>query len=36
MTNLNTIDPAAVAGEAKIENNDVVIAKSKYYKSCQC
>ena len=28
MTNLNTIDPAAVAGEAKIENNDVVIAKS--------
>ncbi|HEX9088589.1 MAG TPA: ABC transporter permease, partial [Arthrobacter sp.] len=29
MTNLNAIDPAAVAEEAKIENNDVVIAKSR-------
>lgn len=28
MTNLNAIDPAAVAEEAKIEKNDVVIAKS--------
>jgi peptide/nickel transport system permease protein len=29
MTNLNAIDPAAVAQEAKIENDDVVIAKSR-------
>lgn len=28
MTNLNAIDPAAVAEEARIEGNDVVIAKS--------
>jgi peptide/nickel transport system permease protein len=28
MTNLNAIDPVAVAAEAKIENNDVVIGKS--------
>ena len=28
MTNLNTIDPAAVTGGANIEINDVVIAKS--------
>ncbi|MGO4492526.1 ABC transporter permease, partial [Arthrobacter sp. 2YAF22_2] len=29
MTNLNTVDPAAVAEESKIENSDVVIAKSR-------
>ena len=28
MTNLNAIDPVAVAAETKIENNDVVIGKS--------
>lgn len=33
MTNLNAIDPAAVAEEAKIEDGDVVIAKSRDRKS---